>query len=369
MMGDWSAVRRVLCVRLDSVGDVLMTTPALGAAKGPAGERHVTLLTSPAGAAVAELAPSVDDIIVYDAPWLKATRQRPTSAVDHAMAHMLRARGFDAAVVFTVFSQSALPAALLCYLADIPLRLAHARENPYQLLTTWVADPEPQGGIRHEVERQLALVAAVGWMPADTRLSLRVTPRHRDGAAATLHSLGIDDDAWVVLHPGATAPSRRYPPASFAAAARALAARSGVRIVVTGAAEERELVRDVCGLIGSAAIDLAGRLDLGTFAALVHAAPLVITNNTGPAHVAAAMGTPVVVLYALTNPQHTPWQVPSRVLSHDVPCRNCFKSVCPREHHACLRLVPPSAVAEAALELLQSRLGASSHDTTLLTEP
>ena len=359
MTSDWSGVRRVLCVRLDSVGDVLMTTPALGAVKGADGERHVTLLTSPAGSAVAALAPSVDDVIVYDAPWLKATRPRTTSAADHAMAHILRTHAFDAAVVFTVFSQSALPAALLCYLADIPRRLAHARENPYQLLTTWVADPEPAGGIRHEVERQLDLVAAVGWRPADTRLTLCPSPRHDEAAASMLCSLGINDDAWVVLHPGASAASRRYPAASFAAAGRSLAARGGVRIVVTGGADEHELVRDVCAQIGAPAIDLCGQLDLGAFAALVARAPLVITNNTGPAHVAAAMSTPVVVLYALTNPQHTPWQVPCRVLSHDVPCRNCFKSVCPETHHNCLRLVPPTAVADAALDLLQSRCGAA----------
>src|SRR6185312_7124530 len=191
MMGDWSAVSRVLCVRLDSVGDVLMTTPALGAVKGPAGERHVTLLTSPAGAAVAELSPSVDDIIVYDAPWLKATRQRPTSAMDHAMAHMLRARGFDAAVVFTVFSQNPLPAALLCYLADIPLRLAHCRENPYRLVTDWVADPETGGALRHEVRRQLDLVATVGARPGPERLSLRVPAPARRKVSELLQTLDI----------------------------------------------------------------------------------------------------------------------------------------------------------------------------------
>ena len=97
---------------------------------------------------------------------------------------------------------------------------------------------------------------------------------------------------------------------------------------------------------------LAGRLSLGELGALIEAADLLICNNTGPAHIAAAVGTPVVDLYALTNPQHTPWQVESRVLFHDVPCRNCYKSVCPAGHHDCLRRVPPERVAEAARELL-----------------
>jgi ADP-heptose:LPS heptosyltransferase len=77
-----------------------------------------------------------------------------------------------------------------------------------------------------------------------------------------------------------------------------------------------------------------------------------VSNNSGPVHVAAAVGTAVVDLYALTNPQHTPWGVPHRVLFHDVPCKYCYKSVCPEGHHDCLRRVPAKAVAEAALSLL-----------------
>jgi ADP-heptose:LPS heptosyltransferase len=84
-----------------------------------------------------------------------------------------------------------------------------------------------------------------------------------------------------------------------------------------------------------------------------------LTNNTGPAHIAAAVGTPVVDLYALTNPQHTPWHVPSRVLFHDVPCRNCFSSVCREEHHRCLRGVAPADVAAAVLDLHSRTRGAS----------
>ena len=97
--------------------------------------------------------------------------------------------------------------------------------------------------------------------------------------------------------------------------------------------------------------DVTGALDLAELAALITCAPVLITNNTGPSHIAAAVDTPVVCLYALTNPQHTPWLVPSRVLSYDVPCRWCYRSVCPEGHHACLRLVSPDDVVRAALEL------------------
>jgi lipopolysaccharide heptosyltransferase II len=350
----WAAVRRVLCVRLDTIGDVLMTTPALRAVREGGRGRAITLLTSPAGAAVARLVPVIDDVIAYDAPWLKATGTRMDATLDAAMIETLRTRGFDAAVVFTVFTQSALPAALLCYLADIPLRLAHARENPYQLLSTWVADPEPAGGIRHEVERQLALVERVGCRTADTSLSLDISADAQRRVHELLDALSLGAGRpWLVVHPGATAASRRYPADRFGFAVRMIAHLTGATALVTGDASERAIVDEVCRAAGGVAQSLAGCLSLEEMVALVQAAPLLITNNTGPAHIAAAVGTPLVELYALTNPQHTPWQVPNRVLSHDVPCRNCFKSACPVGHHACLLGIAPAEVARAALDLLR----------------
>jgi ADP-heptose:LPS heptosyltransferase len=125
-------------------------------------------------------------------------------------------------------------------------------------------------------------------------------------------------------------------------------------MLFTGTESEHELIGSIHSLVGAGVShSLAGRLDLGELAALIAYAPLLIANNTGPVHIAAAVGTPVVDLYALTNPQHTPWSVPHRVLSHDVPCKYCYKSVCPEGHHNCLRLVSPGQVVTAARELLE----------------
>jgi lipopolysaccharide heptosyltransferase II len=354
--GRWAGAENVLCVRLDTLGDVLMTAPALGALRAP--RRRLTLLTSSAGAEVSKLLRDVDDIVVYDAPWLKGTGARADGEPDRAMAALLRERRFDAAVIFTVYTQSALPAALLAHLADIPLRLAHCRENPYGLLTDWVPDPEPEREVRHEVQRQLDLVAAIGCRgPARARLAVPARARARVGRRLEGH--GLDPTRpWVVLHAGASAPSRRYPEESFAAAARMLA-EDGVGLVLTGSTAETELVERVRALSRAPALVLAGRLDVAELAALLERAPLLVSNNTGPVHVACAVGTPVVDLYALTNPQHTPWGVPHRVLSHDVPCRWCLKSVCPEGHHNCLRLVSPEAVVEAVHQLLAQGRGRS----------
>ncbi|HEX5065580.1 MAG TPA: glycosyltransferase family 9 protein [Myxococcota bacterium] len=342
----WSGVRNLLAVRLDSLGDVLMTTPALRAFKETLGCR-MTLLTSPSGAGAARHVPEVDDTLAFLAPWMKAAGAAPTA--DAALIESLRARAFDAAVIFTVYSQNPLPAAYLCLLAGIPRRLAHCRENPYQLLTDWQPEPEPERLVRHEVQRQLALAACVGCRASGEGLSFAVPDAARRRVGALRLRRG-----YIVVHPGASAPSRRYPPEQFACAMDLLATQTGREIVFTGEAHERPLVEQIRAAMLSPARSCAGRLDLGELGALIEAADLLVCNNTGPAHVAAALGTPVVDLYALTNPQHTPWQVRSRVLYHDVPCRNCYKSICPKGHHDCLRRVAPERVAAAGRELLET---------------
>ncbi|HEX5419338.1 MAG TPA: lipopolysaccharide heptosyltransferase II [Gammaproteobacteria bacterium] len=353
---DWRGARKVLAVRLDSLGDVLMTTPALHAIKASSPGTQLSLLTSPSGAEAARLAPDVDEILVYSAPWIKATDKRAQAEPDRAMIARLRAAEFDAAVIFTVYSQNPLPAALLCYLADIPRRLGHCRENPYQLLTLWLKEPEPETRVRHEVRRQLDLVAAAGWHSSDERLRLVPADEATERAAELLAAAGIDAERpWLVVHPGASAPSRRYPAASFAAVIRMLAAEHGWQIVLTGTRSEASLVQAIRRQAGVRCASLAGRLNVGELAALLARAPLLLSNNTGPVHVAAAVGTPVVDLYALTNPQHTPWSVPHRVLFEDVPCRYCYKSVCPAGHHECLLGVSPERVAAAVLELASER--------------
>jgi lipopolysaccharide heptosyltransferase II len=337
----WASVKRILCVRLDSLGDVLMTTPAIRALRESIGASHITLLTSASGAAVVPYVPEIDEALVFAAPWMKTA----SPGSDRELIARIAGR-FDAAVIFTVYSQSALPAAYLCHLAGIPLRLAHCRENPYHLLTDWVPDPEPAIA-RHEVERQLALVAAVGCATTDRRLSFAVP----QDARRQLRRFGLKG-SYVVVHPGASAPSRRYPPEGFAAAMDLLVASCGSRVVFTGDASEVPLVEGIRGAMAAPSRSLAGALSLPELAALIDEADLLVSNNTGPAHLAAALGTPVVDLYALTNPQHTPWLVESRVLFHDVPCRNCYRSVCPQGHHDCLRRVEPERVARAASELL-----------------
>jgi ADP-heptose:LPS heptosyltransferase len=181
----WARVRNLLAVRLDNLGDVLMTSPGGAALRESQPEARLTLLASPAGARLAPHLPMLDAALEWRAPWVKQPDSIPdepseTGCAERRLIDRIAEHRFDAAIVFTTCTQSALPAALACRLAGIPLRLAHSRENPYRLLTDWVPDPDVlRNGMRHEAARQLALVASVGCRSADERLRFEV------GAAAS----------------------------------------------------------------------------------------------------------------------------------------------------------------------------------------
>jgi lipopolysaccharide heptosyltransferase II len=351
----WRHARRIVAIRLDNLGDVLMTTPALAAIRHTVPDAHLTLLTSPGAGALAPHLPFVDSTLAVRAPWVKQPDGARTADLAQIAADLERRR-FDAAIVFTTYTQSALPAAMLAMLARIPLRLAYSRENPYALLTHWVPEPEPALR-RHEVERQLALVARIGCTTPDPRLRFALARPDVDAVSRRLARAGLDPHRpYLVVHPGASAPSRRYPADRFGSALRLIGQRRPLPVVFTGSVDERALVAEAREQAGDAmaTVDLAGALSLGELGALIARSALLICNNSGPAHLAAALGTPVVDLYALTNPQHMPWRTAARVLYHDVPCRDCLRSVCPEGHHACLRGVAPAQVAQAALDLLAS---------------
>ncbi len=351
----WQTARRILVVRLDNLGDVLVTTPAIHAVKAALPDAAITLYASPVGAQVGRLNPDISAVIAWDAPWIDPWRTLPhDSAREQRMIERLRGQQFDGAIIFTSYRQSALPAAYHCYLADIPLRAAASLDGAGSLLTTRLKRPE---ALVHEVERGLDLVAALGMPPADTHLVLRVPDDARAALQAVMLERDMDKRPLVVVHPGCTMPARTYPWEQYAEVVELLTAVLGATVALTGAASERELVEQIATTLSPAARaqtqTFAGDLAFPAFCALIDIADLTITNNTGPMHIAAALQTPVVALFALTNPpeQWGPWQVPHRLLNHDVACRICYSRVCPHGHE-CLRLVTPEMVVDAAEELL-----------------
>lgn len=316
----WLSFKNILCVRLDNMGDVLMTSPALRALKEGNKKRKITLLTSGSGAAIAKYIPIVDSILLFDAPWVK----NATSVTDNkklfGLIKELAKREFDAAVIFTNFSQNPLSAAMLLYLAGIQNVLGYCRENPYHLLSDWVPDKEPFDFISHGVTRQLQLVKEAGADIQDDSLLLTIPASSKEKVKRKLRQMDVKDNKPIIIvHAGASEEKRRYPAKYFAKAADTLITKYHCQIILTGTSEEKKIADTISKTINKGIYNLTGQLSLDELIALIDIADIVISNNTGPVHIAAAVKTPVVVLYAITNPEHTPWKVPNSVLYFDVP--------------------------------------------------
>lgn len=315
---DWKNIRNILCIRLDNMGDVLMTTPALQALKEGFPERRITLLTSSSGKAIAQFIPTIDRIIVFDTPWVKNIGEFSTMQT-FEMIEFLKNEKFDGAIIFTVYSQNPLPAAMLCHLAGIPRVLGYCRENPYKLISDWIPETEPLTEIKHEVTRQLDLVGYTGSYTANKELNICLPEYYDTSLTDLLKRKGIKEKEYIVIHPGASEEKRMFPLDKFSEAALLMIKSLELPVVVTGNKEERNLAEAIENKTNNKVFNLAGELNLGEFISLIKNAKVVVSNNTGSVHIAAAMQTPVVVLYALTNPQHAPWSVPHVVLPFDVP--------------------------------------------------
>jgi ADP-heptose:LPS heptosyltransferase len=333
-------VTRVLVSRLDSEGDVLLAGPAVRAAATGADE--VALLVGPRGRQAARLLPGVDVIVEHRAPWIDPEPDPVDRAATLALVERIAGLRIDAAVVLSSFHQSPLPTALLLRLAGVPFVAATSEDYPGSLLDVRhrIADDV------HEVERSLSLMAEAGF-PAppgdDARLGVA-----RDPAACPR---GLPDD-YVVVHPGASVPARAWAPERHAELVGALA-DGGTRVVVTGGPDERRLTARVCGPPRPEVTDLGGRTSLAALAEVLAGARAVVVGNTGPAHLAAAVGCPVAWLHAPTVPETRwhPWRVPYARLAVPVPCAGCRARTCPVPGHPCIDDVPVEDVLAAVAEL------------------
>ncbi|MFA1547594.1 glycosyltransferase family 9 protein [Actinomadura chokoriensis] len=326
---------RVLLARQDNIGDVLLAGPAVRAVAERADE--VVFLCGPRGRAAADLLPGVDRVIEWRAPWIDPDRVPVEQAAITRLTKDLA--GFDRALILTSFHQSPLPLALLLRLAGTPWIGGISEDYPGSLLDL---RHRPDRDIP-ELLRMLALAEDAGFpSPADTRLRLR------GPLPGTGHLTG--GPGYIAVHPGTSVPARAWPQENCAEAVRLLAA-AGHRVVVTGHADEKELTALVAGQDG---LDLGGRTTLPELASVLEGARAVVVGNTGPAHLAAAVGTPVVSLFAPTVPaaRWAPFGVPMVLLGDQrAACKDSRARECPVNGHPCLSSVTADEVA-AAVEVV-----------------
>ncbi|MFE9747678.1 glycosyltransferase family 9 protein [Saccharothrix saharensis] len=324
---------RTLVARLDNDGDVLLAGPAVRAA-AHAGE--VVLLCGHSGAQAAELLPGVQRVVRWDCPWIANPAPDVRTPDIEGIVALLKGVRADVALILTSFHQSPLPLALLLKLAGVPKVVARSTDYPGSLLDVRLRD-DPD---LPEAERALEVARAAGFE----------LPPGDDGRLAIIDPPEPDEiGPYVVVHPGASVPARAWSPDRCAQAVTALAG-AGHRVLVTGGPNETELTRHVAGAHG---VDLGGRTTFAELAGLLARADAVVVGNTGPAHLAAAVGTPVVSLFSPVVPARRWAPYGPHVLLGDqnAPCRDSRARECPVPGHPCLDRVTPDQVVTAVAEL------------------
>jgi ADP-heptose:LPS heptosyltransferase len=410
-LNPWLAARNILAVRLDNAGDVVMLGPALCAVKACSPQARITLLATPAGTAAAQLLPWVDAVITWRPIWQDLGHLPDAPERELELVQLLAARRFDAALIFSSFSQTPHVPGYVCYLAGIPLRAGESKEFGGRCLTS-----ELRGAADslHQVERNLRLVEALGFVAQDRRLAISIDGTAHHEAQQAIVSAGIDATRpFVLVHPGASAQARRYPPERMGAVVALLAAR-GHQVLLTGSERERALVAEFriqdagfriqkdeehriipvaaqqaaqgseaqaqetrdkrhetedtrqkrisapsapsavqTTTAGGVISSLLGETSITVYAALIERAAVVVCGNTLPLHLADALHTPVVALYAGTDleEQWRPRFTASRLLRQPTPCYPCYLFRCPFAVD-CLA-IPAERVVQAVEELVE----------------
>ncbi|RPJ54684.1 MAG: glycosyltransferase family 9 protein [Acidobacteria bacterium] len=346
-----------------------MLGPSLRALRNRFPDARITLLASPAGARAAPLLACIDDVITHRATWQDASGALPLDPTrEIGLVETLRGGAFDAAFIFTSFSQSPWPPAFACYLAGIPRRVGQARDFGGSLLTVR-ATPPPD--CTHQVDRNLHLLQAIGVAVGDRDLAVAPPAEAEASADRALRRLGIaPGEPFVLVAPGASCTARRYSPSRFAQAITRLGRAVRMPIVLTGSPREATLVETIRVRARSACVrSLGGDSSVVELAAIVARARLLVGNNSGPMHLADACRCPMVILYSGTDleEQWQPRRAPATLLRRPTPCEPCYRFECPY-HMECLD-IPASEVADACLDMLErtahrarvpARIGAAS---------
>ena len=349
LMADRREVRKILVRAVNWLGDAVMTTPALGAIRASFPNAHITLLANPLVARMFTPHEAVDQVVVYDKQGVHAGL-----AGRLKLAAQLRGGGFDLAILL----QNAFDAALIAWLARIPRRIGYKSDGRGLLLTRGVAVTAAARQLHH-VDYYLTMLAACGITGGERKLRLTVTPQEEEAAAVLLADAGVAaGDFLLAINPGAAyGAAKRWYPERFAEVAQALSARWGAKVLITGGPGERAIAGDIAAALGGNCLNMAGRTDVRMLMALLKRCDFLVTNDSGPMHIAAAFGVPLVAIFGSTDHTTTsPFSGRAVVVRKETDCAPCLLRECPTDHR-CMTAVTASDVVAAALELRQSLPG------------
>jgi len=323
------------------VGDAVLAIPAMKAIRAKFPEAEITLLVRPWVAGLFTSAPFIDRAWVEPLPsslggWLR-------------MASGIRAKRFDMAVLFP----NSFESAAMAFIGGVPKRVGYARDGRSWLLTNRV---KCASGKRHQVHYYLELANALSAVVDAPSIEIEATNHEKAEARALLGSAGVSDGSrFMALNPGAAYGSaKRWGEDRFAETADTLGAEFNLETVIIGSEAERPIAEEIRSRMHRPAVVLNGRTSLETLIGVISKAELMITNDSGPMHIAAALGVPTVAVFGATDDAVTgPWGARVRVVREPVECSPCMLRECPIDHR-CMARVTADAVCRAVREVISA---------------
>ncbi|RMG13781.1 MAG: glycosyltransferase family 9 protein [Deltaproteobacteria bacterium] len=336
-------MKRLVVARTSALGDVLLCTPALAALKEAQPEAHLTFVTSAPFAALFEGLPFLDAVVPWD-----LHRDRSRGGIRRLAARVLRPGPVD----LYIDLQNKVRTRLLGHRLRPARRLVYQRRSTGQALLALVGYDPPRTH-PHATRAYLEVLAPLGVRPPPAG-ALRPTV-HLEEAARAAARVRCPEAGAIAVAPGARHATKRWPVSHFAEVARTLCDRTGAPLLAVGGPQDGPLLDAFAAAVARPVVDTRD-LDLPVVAALLERARLLVSNDTGPAHLAAAVDTPVVAVFGPTaESRWAPFG--AQVVRTEIacaPCTNHGGARCPRGHHRCLRALAPDEVLAAALPLLEA---------------
>ena len=342
---------RILIIKPSAIGDVVHTLPVLNLVRRQWPEAHVAWLVTPACSGLLDGHPQLDEVIPFERRRFGAGWRSPTAAMGlFRFARELRRRTFD----LVIDLQGLFRSGWLAWQTRAPVRVGFANAREFAPLFYTHRVPV-ENADQHAIDRYLTLAETLGCPREPVEFRFATTAEDRRFVGQLLG----DDAAYAVLLPGTNWATKRWPVEHFAALVEPLRERFGLRAVAAGGPGDSDLARQIPG-----ALDLTGKTNLRQLVALLERSAVVVANDSGPMHIAAALGRPLVTPYGPTSPVRTgPYGRMDSVIRLDIVCSPCFSRTC--SHQSCLKWLGP----EPVLREVERQLGVAVPVTSRAESP
>ncbi|MEW6075071.1 MAG: lipopolysaccharide heptosyltransferase II [Candidatus Omnitrophota bacterium] len=336
--------KRILIVRTDRIGDVLLSTPVIKALRQAYPCAYIAMMVRPYAADIVEGNPYLDEVIM-------CAKEKEDKGIlgTFSLARRLRRKRFDACFVLHPTARLHL----LMYLTGIPRRIGYDRKFGFLLTDRIIHDK--QTGKKHESEYSLDVIRSLGIKPGDNDPFMPIRPDSEAWAERELKDAGIcSDDKVLAIHPGASCRSKLWPEENFASVCDILAQRVGFKVVIVGGPKDTGIAQNIVARMRHRAVNFAGKTSVSQLASLLKRCSLFISNDSGPVHIASALKVPVVVIFGRSQKGLSPLRwgplgEKNRVLHKSVGCVECLAHNCKKEF-ACIRAVTPEDVIRAVAD-------------------